>query len=190
MALGRVDAADARAVRIRSGLRRDHDHRSAARRHLLQVRGGLLEHLVQRGEGHDRRQLVDEGDRPVLQLAGGIALGVDVADLLQLQRPFHGQGEHRPTAEEQHVGSLRHIVRHRLEVVLHQHGLGDQARGLEQGLDQLGLAHGVDPSALKTQRVEWAEARRLELIDRMRKRRGQSYQSGGGWKPMLVSFRG
>ena len=51
-------------------------------------------------------------------------------------------------------------------------------------------AHGVDPSTLKTQRVEWAEARRLELIDRMRKRRGQSYQSGGGWKPMLFSFRG
>jgi len=51
-------------------------------------------------------------------------------------------------------------------------------------------AHGVDPSELKTQRVEWAEARRLELIDRMRKRRGQSYQSGGGWKPMLFSFRG
>ena len=51
-------------------------------------------------------------------------------------------------------------------------------------------AHGVDPSALKTQRVEWAEARRLELIDRMRKRRGQSYQSGSGWKPMLFSFRG
>jgi uncharacterized membrane protein YkvA (DUF1232 family) len=51
-------------------------------------------------------------------------------------------------------------------------------------------AHGVDPSALKTQRVEWAEARRVELIERMRKRRGQSYQSSGGWKPMLFSFRG
>ncbi|MEO5559312.1 MAG: YkvA family protein [Dokdonella sp.] len=50
-------------------------------------------------------------------------------------------------------------------------------------------AHGVDPSTLKTHRVEWAEARRIELIDRMRKRRGQSYQSGGGWKPTLFSFR-
>ena len=52
-------------------------------------------------------------------------------------------------------------------------------------------AHGVDPAALKMQRVEWAEARRLELIDRMRKRRGQSYQSSsGGWKPALFSFGG
>jgi hypothetical protein len=49
---------------------------------------------------------------------------------------------------------------------------------------------GVDAKSLKTERVEWAEARRLELIDRMRKRRGQSYQSSGGWKPTLFSFRG
>ena len=49
---------------------------------------------------------------------------------------------------------------------------------------------GVDVATLKTERVEWAEARRLELIDRMRKRRGQSYQKSGGWKPTLFSFRG
>jgi len=49
---------------------------------------------------------------------------------------------------------------------------------------------GVDVATLKTERVEWAEARRVELIDRMRKRRGQSYQSSGGWKPTLFSFRG
>ena len=49
---------------------------------------------------------------------------------------------------------------------------------------------GVDVASLKTERVEWAEARRVELIDRMRKRRGQSYQSSGGWKPTLFSFRG
>lgn len=50
-------------------------------------------------------------------------------------------------------------------------------------------ARGVDPATLKTQRVEWAEARRVELIDRMRKRRGQSYHASGGWKPTLFSFR-
>ena len=36
----------------------------------------------------DRHLLVDERDRAVLHLAGRIALGVDVGDLLQLQRPF------------------------------------------------------------------------------------------------------
>ncbi len=50
-------------------------------------------------------------------------------------------------------------------------------------------ARGVDPSTLKTQRHEWAEARRVELIDRMRKRRGQSYQSNGGWRPVLFSVK-
>ena len=51
-------------------------------------------------------------------------------------------------------------------------------------------ARGVDSATLKTQRVDWAEARRVEVIDRMRKRRGQSYQSSGGWKPTLFSFGG
>ena len=50
-------------------------------------------------------------------------------------------------------------------------------------------ARGVDPSTLKTERLEWAEARRIELIERMRKRRGQSYQSTSGWRPSLFSFR-
>ncbi len=47
---------------------------------------------------------------------------------------------------------------------------------------------GVDPAALATERLEWAEARRVELIDRMRRRRGQSYQSSAGWRPTLFSF--
>jgi hypothetical protein len=38
--------------------------------------------------------------------------------------------------------------------------------------------------------MEWAEARRVELIDRMRRRRGQSYQSNAGWRPHLFTFGG
>ena len=41
-------------------------------------------------------------------------------------------------------------------------------------------ARGVDLSTLKTRRHEWAEARRVELIDRMRHRRGMSYQNSEG----------
>lgn len=41
-------------------------------------------------------------------------------------------------------------------------------------------ARGVDPATLKTQRHEWAEARRIELLDRMRQRRGMSYQASSG----------
>jgi uncharacterized membrane protein YkvA (DUF1232 family) len=47
---------------------------------------------------------------------------------------------------------------------------------------------GVDPSSLKTERVEWAEARRLELLDRMKRRRLQSYSGGNGWRPSLFKF--
>jgi len=47
---------------------------------------------------------------------------------------------------------------------------------------------GVDPATLKTERVEWAEARRVELLDRMKRRRLQSYSGGGGWSPTLFKF--
>ena len=47
---------------------------------------------------------------------------------------------------------------------------------------------GVDPSTLKTERVEWAEARRVELLDRMKRRRLQSYSGGNGWRPSLFKF--
>jgi uncharacterized membrane protein YkvA (DUF1232 family) len=47
---------------------------------------------------------------------------------------------------------------------------------------------GVDPKTLKTERVEWAEARRVELLNRMKNRRLQSYSSSSGWRPSLFKF--
>lgn len=49
---------------------------------------------------------------------------------------------------------------------------------------------GVDPSTLKTERVEWAEARRVELLNRMKSRRLQSYSASGNWRPSLFKFGG
>jgi uncharacterized membrane protein YkvA (DUF1232 family) len=49
---------------------------------------------------------------------------------------------------------------------------------------------GVDPSTLKTERVEWAEARRVELLNRMKSRRLQSYSGGNKWGPSLFKFGG
>lgn len=51
-------------------------------------------------------------------------------------------------------------------------------------------ARGVDPSTLKTERVEWAEARRVELLSRMKSRRMSSYSSSSGWRPSLFKFGG
>ena len=65
---------------------------AAARLDLLDVAEHLLEHVVARGDGHDGHVLVDERDGAVLHLAGGIALGVDVGDLLQLERALEGDG--------------------------------------------------------------------------------------------------
>lgn len=51
-------------------------------------------------------------------------------------------------------------------------------------------SRGVDVSTLKTERPEWAEARRTELLDRMSKRRRMSYQDSGSGAMRLFSFRG
>lgn len=45
--------------------------------------------------------------------------------------------------------------------------------------------HGVDPATLQTQRVDWLEARRVELIERMRRRRFEGYGGTSAWKPAL-----
>ena len=46
-----------------------------------------------RGRHEDAGRLaIDQGDRAVLHLGGGIALGVDIADLLELQRALQRDG--------------------------------------------------------------------------------------------------
>ena len=54
------------------------------------------------------------------------------------------------------------------------------------------VVHGVKrrSSSLNTERVEWAEARRVELLSRMKSRRMSSYSSSSGWRPSLFKFGG
>ena len=47
--------------------------------------------------------LADERDGAVLHLGGGVALGVDVGDLLELERALERDGEEREAAEEEEV---------------------------------------------------------------------------------------
>lgn len=47
---------------------------------------------------------------------------------------------------------------------------------------------GEDPATLTAQRADWAEARRQEAIERMHRRRRESYISGD-WRPTLFSVR-
>ncbi len=63
----------------------------------------LLQQLIAWCDGDDRHGFSDQGQGAMLQLAGGIAFGVDVADFFQLQRTFHGNGVMHATAQEQGV---------------------------------------------------------------------------------------
>ena len=51
------------------------------------------------------RLSIHERDRTVLHLGGGVALGVDVADLLELQSPLERDREVKVAAQEQGTSS-------------------------------------------------------------------------------------
>ena len=55
------------------------------------------------GDADDGEGFVDEGVGAVLHLAGGVAFGVDVGDLLELERAFEGDGVVDAAAEEEEV---------------------------------------------------------------------------------------
>src|SRR5918996_219582 len=79
------------------------DHVRAARADLLDVREHLGVDVAFRRHGHDRHPLLDQRDRPVLQLTGRVALRVQVTDLLQLQRALERCREAGVAADEQDV---------------------------------------------------------------------------------------
>ncbi len=58
---------------------------------------------VLRADDDDGHVLVDEGDRTVLHLGRRISLGVDVGDLLELERPLERDGEVRSPPEVEEV---------------------------------------------------------------------------------------
>ena len=78
----------------------EHIELAASRPHGLDVGLELLEELVRGSDDYDRHVGVNERDGAVLELAGGVALGVDVADLLELQRSLERDGKMHSPAEE------------------------------------------------------------------------------------------
>ena len=61
---------------------------------------------VLRRQHHHRQVLVDEGDGAVLHLAGGVALGVDVGDFLELERALERDRVVGAAPEEEDVAGL------------------------------------------------------------------------------------
>ena len=60
-------------------------------------------------DDEDRKALLDERDRAVLELTGGEALRVDVGELLELERPFQRHREADVAAQEQEGGLVRQL---------------------------------------------------------------------------------
>ena len=79
---------------IAFGGQRDHHPERAFTSFMLEIRLFVAQHRVgirstiARRDHHHRQVLVDQRVGTVLHLAGGISLGVDVGDLLQLERAF------------------------------------------------------------------------------------------------------
>ncbi|HEU0277551.1 MAG TPA: YkvA family protein [Rhodanobacteraceae bacterium] len=60
----------------------------------------------------------------------------------------------------------------------------DAYADFRQWREEEAARRGIDASKLGVKRMEWADARRIEVMQHMRRRRDTSYASGG-WKPTL-----
>src|SRR5258706_5977789 len=69
------------------------------------VKRCLVDPIVDR-DRDNWRFLVDQGDWSVLHLAGGIPFGVNVADLLELERTFQGDWIVDAPSEEQEISTF------------------------------------------------------------------------------------
>ena len=104
------------------------DDAAAARDHLLHVRRRLLEQGPGGGDDDHRHRLVDQCDGAVLHLARGIALGVDVGDLLELERALERQRIIGAAPEIEHVMRSRDLLGDGADALVVMQHLG-HARG-------------------------------------------------------------
>ncbi len=94
---------------------------AAARLDFLHVGMQFFQQLVV-GRDHDHRHLgVDQRQRTVLEFAGGVGLGVDVGNFLELQRALHRDRVVLAAAEEQRVLLVDEILGDRLDLRLESH---------------------------------------------------------------------
>ena len=123
---------------LRISLRGHHNHLAAARPHLFNVADDFVVLTAFGGDEHHRHPLADECDRAMLHFGGGHSFGMDVADFLQLQRPFQRDRIMVASPQEQPVlllaefagvlGDLCALLQHDL------HLIGNVAERLDQFL--------------------------------------------------------
>ena len=98
-------------------LGRHGDDNAIARLDLLDLADHLVIHSILHGNRHHRHALVNQGNRPVLHLAGRVALRVDVADLLELERALQCGRVCLPPADEEEPSGIREISRDLLDLL-------------------------------------------------------------------------
>ena len=103
----------------------------------------LLQQVVVRCHHYDGHLGIDQRQRAVLELTGGIGLGMDVGDLLELERPLHGDGVLAATTEEQAVMLVGKLFGQGFDLLGQRQALLDAQRQGLQRLDQLGLGGGA-----------------------------------------------
>src|SRR2546430_4904705 len=140
---------DAAAARVGHG-----DHEAVAGPPLLDV----AEHALVRGVADHQRyhgELVgDERDRAVLHLTAGIALGMDVGNLLELERPLEGDGVLDATAQIEDVARVGELAGERRDLGVQPERRLDQPRDLDEVVDAFlhvlgrdGVARAAEPQA-------------------------------------------
>ena len=88
----------------------------------------------------------------MLHLAGRIALGVDVADLLEFQRAFQGDRKAGAAAEVKHVARLHHRAGDFGDALIVIENLVGATGHLGERLAELALFFPVDLAALRRER--------------------------------------
>src|SRR6266481_2973183 len=157
----------------------DDEDAAAARLDFLHVREALLVDRVLRQQDDDGNLLVDERDRAVLHLAGGVTFGVDVRDLLQLERALERDREVDAAAEVEEVARVAVFLGDLLDRALALQALLDVRRQVDEILDQrvrVRLGENAAPTRdVDPEQVEHRELRR----ERFRARDGDLRTSVG-----------
>ncbi len=110
---------------------------AAAGAHFLQVALEFVEQRISRGDGDHGHGFGHQRQRAVLEFARGVGLGVDVGDLLELERAFEGDGVVHAAPEKQGVFAAGELFGPGDDLRLQRqhalHGGGQVAQGGEHG---------------------------------------------------------
>ena len=130
--------------------------RPLSRANLLEIVDVLVVGAVARAEKDAGRLFIHQRDDAVLELGRGVALGVDVGDLLHLQRAFQGHAVMHLTAEEKHRPGVAIFFRHAADVVALAQDGGDLVGERLDRVDHLAALRGGEEAHPSEEQAEGA----------------------------------